>query len=278
MYQNILRPLSHVTSSTARIGGICTLLMARWEDVATWPEIAPDTSTLDTAITLKSGKTWYLCYSSDPERNYTEDQKPSSAGPYISHRILAQIPGDNGDNTLAFKAAQFHRFVLVVKDKAGLLRLVGNQDAGAELVQKYDSGTRENSRKRSLEFTWDHSLSAPLLTAQTFIIDGIEVNDVCAVSFPPGDNPVLIGGGGGGGSAVLNEQINLTATSTYELTWNSTRQAKFGVVGVFQVFIKDPSSGKYIATNVEIKPDSGTAPTKYDFDFGGPADVLIVIT
>lgn len=272
MYENLTRQLTHVTASTPRIGGICTLLAAKWEDIENWPGIDLATNMSDSAITLKAGKSWLLFYSSDTERSYSENLKPSAAGPYISHKIIAQVPGDSASNTLAMKAAQFHRYVLVVKDKAGMLRLLGNQDAGAEISHGYDSGTQQNSRKRTIDFTWDHSVSAPLLAAQTFTIDGIEVNDMCAVVFPP-CNPRLIGNGG-----ALNEQINLYGVSDYTLAWNSTRITNFGAVGFFQVFIKDPGTGAYISTLIAITPDDPVAPTSYYFDFGGIADVLIVIS
>ena len=272
MYENLTRQITHLTASTPRIGGICTLLAAKWEDVLNWPVIDPDTHMSDSAITLKTGKTWLLLYSSDTERNYTEDLKPSSAGPYITHKISAQVPGESASNTLTMRAAQFHRYVLVVKDKAGVLRLLGNQDAGAEIAHKYDSGTRDNSRKRTLEFTWDHSVSAPLLAAQTFIIDGIEVDDMCAVVFPP-CNPKLIGSG-----RAVNEQINLYGVTDYTLAWNSTRITNYGTAGFFQVFIKDPGTGEYISTLIAITPDDPVTPTSYYFDFGGIADVLIVIS
>lgn len=89
------------------------------------------------------------------------------------------------------------------------------------------------------------------------------------------------GGSTSGGTTVngsaLNEVINFTSLSTLNIAWNATRKAAFGDAPVINVYtISD--DGKYRLTAVEVIPDSITAPTNYQINFGDFMSGIVIIS
>jgi hypothetical protein len=86
------------------------------------------------------------------------------------------------------------------------------------------------------------------------------------------------GGGGTGGSA-LNETVELTGVSYYEFIWDAAWIQKFGPAAVFDVYIQDQSTGKWlrnpVQAQVEPNPES---PSKYIFNFGAPTNAVLVVS
>jgi hypothetical protein len=127
-----------------------------------FPEINPLTGTLTTPVILLEGKTWYRCETIDPERNYSTETKFDTPGPYTEVSVLGFLPDDSPENALSIAATPFHQFIVAVKERTGIIRIIGNLDAGAQLPNSYESADLDGVRGYKLSFTWRNPLPPPL--------------------------------------------------------------------------------------------------------------------
>jgi hypothetical protein len=168
MYHNVHAPVATLEKAPVKTGGLCAIKFFKWEDVLTWPSINPQTGMLSSAITLKPGKFIYLAKAIDQLRSFEEQQKESTAGIYYDLTIKASLPGSNAANILSLQTMVHHQWGLIVEDRNGVNRLIGNQDSGATLSKNYDSGTLTISRKTEITLTWQHPQPAPIYAASAF--------------------------------------------------------------------------------------------------------------
>lgn len=171
--QNIYKAVQPLQKSPVETGGLCQsapIAYFKIEDVLQWPSVNPATGIISTAIQLKPGKSIFLCQAVDKGRQYDEEEKTDSAGSYMDITVAGSLAGHNTANILTLEAMRFSQWGLIVKDRAGFYRLVGNADAGAKFSYKYSSGDGSGSRKVQLQWNWSNALSAPIYLSQTFNI------------------------------------------------------------------------------------------------------------
>ena len=164
-----------LSKGVVRIGGLCSIKYCKWEDVAKFPIISPVTGKIETSIELKPGKFLYYCKAIDQSQSYEEKQNKSNAGPFVEMMVKGNLHGSSVGNTLTIQQMVLHQWVILVEDRDGATRLIGNQDTGADFVNNYSSGTVSDSRKTDLSWKWENPLSAPVYNANSFdiIIGGI---------------------------------------------------------------------------------------------------------
>jgi hypothetical protein len=162
----------------AKSGGLCWVVFAKWEDVQQWPDVDPLTGLCNTSIMLKAGCTWYELKLPDRDRKFKENLQKSSAGPFWKMQVQGYVAGNNSVHTLSAAAMPFHQYVVMAADRDGQIRFIGNSDSGAEVVIDYSSGEKDESRKRTMSFDWEHHLPAPIYTGQ---LDDIQTD----VILPP---------------------------------------------------------------------------------------------
>lgn len=176
MYQDIYYPVAALGAGSVKSPGLCSIKIFRREDVLTWPAIDPETGVLASGITLKAGKFIYLLGSIDASRRFTENQKSSNAGYHFETTVKAQLMGSSAAHHLTLGTLIHHEWGILVKDKNGVTRLIGNQDSAADLITDYDSGQGTESRKTDLTFKWQHPQPAAVYTAAAFdIVIGGEI-------------------------------------------------------------------------------------------------------
>lgn len=161
-YENIYKPVLHRRRPPVHTGGLCWLVFAKWEDVLLWPQVNPETGLCSTPIKLKEGCTWYECKLVDKGRLFTETMKVSPAGPYWDFSITGYFGGNNTAHVLASGTMQYHKYVVMFKDRDGQIRFFGNEDAGADIEEGYTSGEKDSSRKRTVTFSSEHPQPAPI--------------------------------------------------------------------------------------------------------------------
>ncbi|THU34231.1 hypothetical protein FAM09_24750 [Niastella caeni] len=161
-YNNIYTPVQHLRRPTVRPGGLCWIVFALWQDVDLWPQVDPLTGLAKTPIALKAGKTWYECQVVDKGRIFNETEKKSSAGHYWEMQVVGYLGGNNSSNTINADVMTFNDYVVMFKDRDGQIRFLGNADTGAEVEFTYTSADNSTSRKRTINFTWQHILQAPI--------------------------------------------------------------------------------------------------------------------
>jgi len=181
MYQNTYYPVATLAEGAVKSPGVCSIQYFKKEDVLTWPEEDPLTGMLASAVELKPGKLIYLAGSINPSRSFTETQKDSLAGQYFEMTVKASLSGSTAAHPLTLGTLMHHQWGLIVADKNGVTRLIGNEDACADFVMDYTTGQGSDSRKTELNWKWQHTQPAPIYTATAFgiIIGGIIITAGC---------------------------------------------------------------------------------------------------
>jgi hypothetical protein len=169
-YENIFQQPANLLYTPPKAGGLCSITLFRWEDVLHWPVMDPVTGILIDSVTLKAGATFYVISSTEKERILKEQMKVGAEGPYMEISVTCKLAGNSAGNTLSLDAMKYSRWGLIVKDRNGDQRLIGNEDGGAQMVFDYTSGDIDSSRMRNIIFTWQHGNSAPVYTAASFTI------------------------------------------------------------------------------------------------------------
>lgn len=161
-YQNIYTPLQHIRPPEVNPGGLCWAVITAWENVLQWPQVDPLTGICSTPIVLKEGKTWYDIKLMDRGRAFTENMAVSASGPYWQQQFKGYLGGNNANHTLAAGTMPFHQFVVIFKDRDGLIRFMGDEDSGADILEDYNSGDGGTLRRRNFTFGWESVNPAPI--------------------------------------------------------------------------------------------------------------------
>lgn len=151
-------------------GGPCSFVIFRKEDVLTWPAKSPLTGYLSTAIQLKPGKSFYLVAATEKDKTFNEEQKYGDEGPFWDMTVTGTLGGNTAANTLSVEQMQFSEWGIIVHDRDGISRLIGDQDSCPRVFNKFSTNDTSGSRKRNISFSWSYPLSAPIYSAQAFLI------------------------------------------------------------------------------------------------------------
>jgi hypothetical protein len=181
MYENVFMPITSLDKAPVKSSGVCSVFYFRHEDVETWPSVDPTSGIMLDAVQLKPGALLYFCEAIDSFKSFEEDEKESSAGNYFDISVKGALKGSNAANILALQTMAYHQWGLIVEDRNGVTRLVGNQDSGADLAIKYGSGDRNATRKTEISWKWQHPNTAPVYSATVFniIIGGVIITAGC---------------------------------------------------------------------------------------------------
>jgi len=186
---NLYAPIQHLRRVQPAPGGLCLTAFAKWEDVQTWPTANPETGVLETPILLRPGATWYRLNAIDKGRVLSEIDKEDHNGPFIETTVTGELSGDNINILLSIQAMRFHQYVLLVKDRSGVHRLIGDRQAGADFRYDYNSGDSSSNRRRTVQFVWQSPDPAPIyLAPDTIVIDDAEYTLPVAVQGDFGDD------------------------------------------------------------------------------------------
>lgn len=142
--------------------GICVIQFAKWEDVLVWPTVDPLTGILNSTLELKAGVNWNLLVSPEPDRAFTEQQQAANAGPYYRVQVTGYLPGNDSPTVQKVAPMPYHDYVILVKDRDGLIRLIGDEDSGADFTNNYKSGSAGSSRRRDITFNWETINPCPI--------------------------------------------------------------------------------------------------------------------
>lgn len=168
MYFNIYQQNGSLPQTLPKAGGLCGITLFKKEDVLTWPTVNPQTGILNTAVQLRAGGVFYTIAASEKERVFKEALKYGPEGPYMDINVSCRLPGNSAANTISFDAMRYHQWGIIVHDRDGNKRLVGNEDSCAKLVFDYTSEDIEGSRGRAIQFVWQHPNNAPIYEAAAF--------------------------------------------------------------------------------------------------------------
>jgi hypothetical protein len=264
MYENIVLPVQNLRKTTEiKPAGLCRIIFFRRMDVLTWPQKSPVDGVIYDGIQLKEGTVYYSFQPADKERIFSEDLKQGNAGPFVDITVNGRMGGNTLNHITALDAMMHFDFGVLVQERNGEIRLIGNEDSGADVSFGYTSGDIDTSRISSIKFTWQHPQRAPIYESDMIIVDDTII--------PIGSGSPTVQSGS------LNEVVPFSGTPTYTLMWTQARKLKFGNAAVIQIYIIG-EDGKLRWTAVEVKPDAISNPTKYEIDFGGVSTGVIIIS
>lgn len=162
MYGNIFTEIGSLHKPKVNNSGLCLIQFCKWEDVISWPAIHPITGICSTPIILQPGANWHIIFAPDNDRAFTEQQQNSAPGSYYRIQVTGYLPGNDQETLQKIAPMPYHQYAMIVKDRHGLLRLIGDRDSGAEFSNSYTSGNQSGIRKRSLTFLWESVNPCPV--------------------------------------------------------------------------------------------------------------------
>lgn len=130
----------------------------------------PASGVLADAVQLKPGKSFYTIEAIEKDRLLKEEEKMGNEGPFTEHTINFDVAGNSAELLLQINPTRFHRYGVIVKDRDGMQRLLGDEDSGCRLTSNYSSGDIEGTRKWSCSFSWQSQQNAPVYTTAAFTI------------------------------------------------------------------------------------------------------------
>lgn len=185
-------PTSINRPSEINPGGLCSIIFFLWEDVAQWPSINPATGIISDSVVMKAGKSIYTIQPTETERYFKEEPISNAAGPAHNIQVNCRLGGNTNAATLALGKYQHHQFGLIVKDRNGEQRLIGNDETGARISYDYTSGDFSEQRIRNIKWIWQSSQPVPIyhsggvsgvvppVCAQYYLVDRFRVGAVDA--------------------------------------------------------------------------------------------------
>jgi len=181
MYENVFLPVQALDRPIPKPGGLCAVKFFRWEDVQTWPTIDPQIGICKTAIEMKPDTYIYLCDAIEKGKSFNEKMKIDPRGSFMDMTIDAVLPEGSVSNILSLQTMKNSQWGLLLNDKMGYTRLIGDKDSGADLLFEYDSGDTDSSRKMPVKWQWKNETPAPFYIADAFdiIIGGVPVTAGC---------------------------------------------------------------------------------------------------
>lgn len=171
MYENVFLPVVTLQKTNPANPGFCKLRYCKHEDVASFPRFDPITGLLESALELKPGGVLYT-FTSPGKSSFSELFKASNPGGFYDVGVNLSAIGFNASNTLTLNTMRYHDWVILVSDRSGEVRLIGNKDKGAKFFNDYESGETgtSNFRKGPMRFAWQSVNKCPIYDGQTFDI------------------------------------------------------------------------------------------------------------
>jgi hypothetical protein len=174
--QNIFINPSDISIVEPRAGGWCWAVLIKREDVETWPFINPLTGTITDNLVMKSGTSFYRIQALEKDRYFREGEKNDPGGVYNEVAVNAIVSGNSTQLLLSLQTMRFHEWVILVNDRVDMIRMVGDEDAGARFLRSYDSATLDGQRQHVLQFAWQSQLPCPVYESLTVTIGGVSVD------------------------------------------------------------------------------------------------------
>ncbi len=172
MYDNIYIPIQNLRKAARiRPGGLCKIAFFRISDVQTWPVIDHHNGVINSPVLLKDDAELYIIEATEKEKTFREVSKRGPAGDYVEMQVVTTLGGNTLNNSLGLAAMMNEEFGLILWDRNGDQRLIGNEDAGAQIIFDYDSGNLDSSRGRTITWKYEHHLPAPIYLGGTIILD-----------------------------------------------------------------------------------------------------------
>jgi hypothetical protein len=140
--------------------------------VQAWPKLDPVNGVINDQLVLLPNTILYAAQVTDTGRFLREAGKVGAGGPYVEVQVSGRLVDDTTNNNLSVGAMRFHQFGLLIKERNGLIKLIGDKDSGADLDFDYTSGDGFNARKYNVQWNWESPGRIPIFLGGQVTIDG----------------------------------------------------------------------------------------------------------
>lgn len=150
------------------LGGNKSFMFCPVGDIVSIPD--PISNIVMTAATMATGKTFLNGYAAPKTLLFEENDQKNSAGTYFIQKISGFYPKITSTILALFKEMQNDKFILIVKDNNGYIRLVGSLEQPAQF--RYKSSTASNIPSRNgISFGFEAQSIYPALFYNPTIIN-----------------------------------------------------------------------------------------------------------
>lgn len=171
MSENIFLPVQNLQRTPVKHFGLCWILFFQHKDILNWPSIDPNNGVYNAALVFKFGAQFYSAQFIEKDRIFKEDQRESTAGPYVESTVTGILGGNNLNHISGITAMMGGQFGCLIQERNGEQRLIGRQDAGAKFVWDYTSGNDSTSRKRNCKWIYESEFPVPPYQGGVVVID-----------------------------------------------------------------------------------------------------------
>jgi hypothetical protein len=210
-------------------GGFCQWWYAKRQDIATWPDIDPETQFLLAEPTLIADATWKgPILVPDDQLGYEEPIARNAAGVFYKQKVTGFYPGDDAFSRINLGNMPYSEYVVIGKMRAGgFFLMLGTEERGLQFDADYASG---NGGIGTAGAKFAFSLNA---LEKGYVL--LSFSEAPATA-PPGYE-VPDGGSGGSGSGGNDvEIITFNTEESVTIPWTDDRISRFGIFPEIQVW------------------------------------------
>ena len=131
----------------AQLAGLAAVFFAPVAALPRLPDLDADGLQLLGDLVLTLGTDWAQLQGTSYTPALDVEAAPTAHGPGYEHELAGFFAGDQAAVAAQFRKMQGRRFVLLYRDYAGVVRLVGDPRGGLEFSYKLSTGTKPGERK-----------------------------------------------------------------------------------------------------------------------------------
>lgn len=114
-------------------------------------------------LSFTAGNDWLQGYATTETLTYDEEPVNDGNGTYYNYTVAGFVPGDLADLIYLVSAMEKMRHIVLIRDTAGILRLVGSPAAPLDFIATYGSGAARTDQKGfNFKFTGSSLYRSPV--------------------------------------------------------------------------------------------------------------------
>lgn len=122
------------------IGGVCSIKFVPKDWILTDATLSIQKNKTLSAVVLKPTRNWLELLPLHDSTSFTEPQQNSSAGTLYAQSIVANVSGESELLNTLMNALPYVEVVVLVKDRMGNIKLVGNKSHGLTFSTQLATG------------------------------------------------------------------------------------------------------------------------------------------
>lgn len=142
------------------LGGYTSFKFSPYQFIYDFPLIAAGAAA--SAIVFTAGYTWHEGYATQETLSYTEEPQSDDGGQIYNITISGFVPGESPQLVDLVESMALDRYVLLIRDSSGQLRLAGSAEAPLDFSASFGSGAaRQDLKGFNIKFSGQSKRRAP---------------------------------------------------------------------------------------------------------------------